>query len=398
MRKTLLLCLIGILFLAISVSGYYENAYLGESGKVFESYGSWEDWPNYIQPDGKKDALYDAGALVLECNQLLDGEDTGASAKIYLMSDWLLHVFIEVTDPELVAPTSEQQVGPANGTEAFDCVTVILDPKNWLDPTDDGDDTTDISDMTRRLRIYRVDHTGFGYVEHDIISDLYGTYFGESLNSVIKGSDDTDASTCVQVEMTDKGYNIEFAAPLQAYAEGTEYGINIILSDAHDGGESVSHYTIASSTNNKEPLNLAKFDYFKLGAKIVELPEETSADTAASTDTSSSDTSSTTTDTLNTDSSDTEPIHTGSSETDPPVNTGLVDTESAEAATDTEPVATETAGDDISTTDASITTETENAGGNKAPQTGDTVVLFCFVAAAAIGLAVVVKRMAVQSK
>lgn len=277
-------------------------------------------------------------------------------------------------------------------------MTVILDPKNWLDPTDDGDDTTDISDMTRRLRIYRVDQTGFGYVEHDIISNLYGTYFGDSLNSVIKGSDDTDPSTCVQVEITDKGYNIEFAAPLQAYAEGTEYGINIILSDAYDGGESVSHYTIASSTNNKEPFNLAKFDYFKLGAKIVELPEETSADTTASTDTSSSDTGSTTTDSVNTDSSDTETIHTGSSETDPPVDTGLVDADSAEAATeDTEPVETEMAGGG-NNTNASITTDTENSGGHQAPQTGDTVILFCFVAAAAIGLAVIVKKIAIPLK
>lgn len=283
---------------------------LGESGKVFEAWGAWEDWELYMKVDGKKDRIYDAedGPLILECNELLDGEDTGASAKVYIMSDWLLHVFIEVTDPELVTPTADQQVEPAKGAEAFDCITVILDPKNYLDPTDNGyepeetgDEPVDKGDMSKRLRIYRMDHTGFGYVEHDIISDLYGKYFtnndlygwGDTLTKVLVGKgvtdDNNDPSACVGVELTDKGYNIEFAAPLLEYREGTEYGINIILSDAYNGGESVSHYTISSSTDNKEPMNLAKYDYFCLGAVIVDMPpeEDTQVDTSGE---SSSDT------------------------------------------------------------------------------------------------------------
>ncbi len=307
MKKFFALCLSVILLLAIPVFGYAENEFLGESGKVFEAWEAWDEWELYMKVDGKKDRIYDAedGPLILECNELLDGEDTGASAKVYIMSDWLLHVFIEVTDPELVTPTAEQQVEPAKGAEAFDCVTVILDPKNYLDPSDNGyepeetgDEPVDKSDMSKRLRIYRMDHTGFGYVEHDIISDLYGKYFtnndfygwGEPLSTVLRGKgvlpeDNDDPSACVGFELTDKGYNIEFAAPLQAYAEGTEYGINIVLSDAYNGGESVSHYTIASSTNNKEPLNLANFDYFCLGSVIVDMPpeEDTSAETESET-------------------------------------------------------------------------------------------------------------------
>ena len=49
------------------------------------------------------------------CRYADEGEDTGASAKVYILHDTSLRIFIEVTDKELVDPTAEQQVEPTNG-------------------------------------------------------------------------------------------------------------------------------------------------------------------------------------------------------------------------------------------------------------------------------------------
>ena len=64
------------------------------------------------------------------CRYADEGEDTGASAKVYILHDTSLRIFIEVTDKELVDPTAEQQVEQTTGIQSFDCVQIILKTKN----------------------------------------------------------------------------------------------------------------------------------------------------------------------------------------------------------------------------------------------------------------------------
>ena len=58
MKKFFALCLSCILLLSIPVSGYTENEFLGESGKVYEAWEAWDEWELYMKVDGKKDRIY----------------------------------------------------------------------------------------------------------------------------------------------------------------------------------------------------------------------------------------------------------------------------------------------------------------------------------------------------
>lgn len=82
----------------------YETDY-GEIPSVWDEVWHMEgyQWDEYIKLDGEKDPVYNYG-LILNADQLIDGEETGASAKVYLLYDMCLRVFAEVTDSELVEP------------------------------------------------------------------------------------------------------------------------------------------------------------------------------------------------------------------------------------------------------------------------------------------------------
>ena len=120
----------------------YETDY-GEIPSVWDEVWHMEgyQWDEYIKLDGEKDPVYNYG-LILNADQLIDGEETGASAKVYLLYDMCLRVFAEVTDSELVEPVYGLEVilndvydngkkTSSYSTNAFLSKDNVLNYKQW---------------------------------------------------------------------------------------------------------------------------------------------------------------------------------------------------------------------------------------------------------------------------
>lgn len=152
----------------LNVFAYIENDFLGETKKDYEGWDYDGDFQDILRLDGIKEPEYNDG-LILEVNQLIEGEDTGASAKVYILHETALRIFIEVTDSELIDPTQEQQLEEVTGVQSFDCVQIILDTENGghgINPWGEEDNSYPWNYREDTpFRIYRMDHTGFGYNE-----------------------------------------------------------------------------------------------------------------------------------------------------------------------------------------------------------------------------------------
>ena len=233
----------------------------------------------YIKMDGVKDPVYDYG-LILETDHLIDGEDTGAHAKIYLLRDYDLRVFIEVTDSEMVTPSEEEQFTEPKGIDAFDSIEILLDPEEefrgrWL-PNPETGEYEQIVDQGSIARLYRFDWTGFGYswwtdyshsLEYDTEgsdgkyftnSDLYGS--GGPLMGTCRPTDENDENSCVFVQKTETGYNIEVSLFLTKTDETAVYGLEVILNDAYENGDKVSSYSTNASLNKDNVLDYTKWN------------------------------------------------------------------------------------------------------------------------------------------
>ena len=337
----------------LNVSAYIENDMLGETKKDYEGWGYDGNFDDILKLDGIKEPEYNDG-LIMTVDKLIEGEDTGASAKVYIIHDTSLRIFVEVTDKELVDPTQDQQVEEVTGVQSFDCVQIILNTDNgnldvspWFQDAPDDDDGSypwRVKGQTP-YRIYRMDHTNFLYNEwmddgHKIGGDwekekqaqygkewkldtgknalwveadqkyyyidegiewnkdegyyVYkdtttpldlskaeeipydengGKYFsnadmigwGGTLDSSMKCTDPNDPNTAVAVQKTENGYNVEICAMMTAYAEGTEFGVNVVLTDVYDGGEKKSAYSLNGAA---DPMDWKEMDYFILGNPI----------------------------------------------------------------------------------------------------------------------------------
>lgn len=91
--------------LLLPVNAYVENDLLGEVKRPFDLQAGYELY-EWIDLDAIKEPEYN-DSLMLEVNQLIEGEDSGASAKVYMLIDTCMRIFIEVTDSELIDPTQE---------------------------------------------------------------------------------------------------------------------------------------------------------------------------------------------------------------------------------------------------------------------------------------------------
>ena len=337
----------------LNVSAYIENDTLGETKKDYEGWGYDGDTFDIIKLDGIKEPEYNDG-LILTVDKLIEGEDTGASAKVYILHDTNLRILVEVTDKELVDPTQDQQVEEVTGVQSFDCVQIILNTDNgnldvspWFQENPDDDDGSYPWRLGQTpYRVYRMDHTNFLYnewmddghklgtkewddakkaefgedweltvgenalwVEEDqtyyyieegiewnkdqecyVYKDTTtpldlskaeeipfdengGKYFsnadmigwGGTLDSSMKYTDPNDPNTAVAVHKTENGYNVEICAMMTAYAEGTEFGVNVVLTDVYDGGNKKSAYSLNGAA---DPMDWKEMDYFTLGAMI----------------------------------------------------------------------------------------------------------------------------------
>lgn len=152
----------------LNAAAYIENDFLGETKKDYEGWDYDGDFQDILRLDGIKEPEYNDG-LILEVNQLIEGEDTGASAKVYILHETSLRIFVEVTDGELIDPSQEQQLEEVTGVQSFDCVQIILDTENGghgINPWGEEDNSYPWNwREDTPFRIYRMDHTGFGYNE-----------------------------------------------------------------------------------------------------------------------------------------------------------------------------------------------------------------------------------------
>lgn len=337
----------------LNASAYIENDLLGETKKDYEGWGYTGDWQDILKLDGIKEPEYNDG-LILTVDQLIEGEDTGASAKVYILHDTALRILIEVTDSELIDPTQDQQIEEVTGVQSFDSIQIILNTENgnldvspWFQENPDDDDGSYPWRLGQTpYRVYRMDHTGFLYNEwmddghklgtkewsdakkaefgedweltvgenalwveedqtyyyieegiewnKDQLCYVYkdtttpldlskaeklplveddGKYFsnndligwGGPLTSSMRVVDENDPNTAVAVRETETGYNVEIAPMLTAYSEGTEFGINVVLTDVYDGGEKKSAYSLNGAA---DPMAWEEMDYFTLGAMV----------------------------------------------------------------------------------------------------------------------------------
>ncbi len=245
----------------------------------------------YIKLDGEKDKVYDYG-LILETKNLIEGEDSGASAKIYLLNDARLRVFIEVTDPELVRPTDEQQFGDPKGVEAFDSISLLLDPEEeqrgpYL-PNPETGEYEQVLQEGSIARLYRFDWTGagFGYwtdyvhsKEYDPENKADGRYltncdlagFGDALHGVIGPVDTKDPNSGLIVKETETGYNIETNLFLTKSDEDAVFGLEVILNDAYDGGEKVASYSTNAALNKENVLDYTLWNGVTLASSMESL-------------------------------------------------------------------------------------------------------------------------------
>ena len=163
---SLLMCL-----LLLPVNAYVENDLLGEVKRPFDLQAGYELY-EWIDLDAIKEPEYN-DSLMLEVNQLIEGEDSGASAKVYMLIDTCMRIFIEVTDSELIDPTQEQQVEEVTGGQTFDSIQLIFDSYNgdhsvgkWFQDNPEDDDGSWPWNLDQSwFRVYRMDHTGFVYNE-----------------------------------------------------------------------------------------------------------------------------------------------------------------------------------------------------------------------------------------
>ena len=242
----------------------------------------------YIKLDGEKDKVYDYG-LILETKNLIEGEDSGASAKIYLLNDARLRVFIEVTDPELVRPTDEQQFGDPKGVEAFDSISLLLDPEEeqrgpYL-PNPETGEYEQVLQEGSIARHYRFDWTGAGFAywtdyvhskEYNPENKGDGRYmtncdlagFGDALHGVIGPVDTKDPNSGLIVKETETGYNIETNIFLTKSDEDAVFGLEVILNDAYDGGEKVASYSTNAALNKDNVLDYTLWNGVTLASSM----------------------------------------------------------------------------------------------------------------------------------
>ena len=260
----------------------YET-YHGEIPSMWDEVWNMEgyQWDEYIKLDGEKDKVYDYG-LILNVDQLIDGEETGTSAKVYLLYDMCLRVFVEVTDSELVEPSSDRQHEDPKGVDAIDCVEFLLDPEEeyrgqYRENPESGKYEW-IEEMGPIMRLYRFDWTGFGYsrwtdrkhsAEVEWLdnkedgrfftgADMYGS--GGTLDSVCKPLDENDPDSGVVVKETENGYNFETVIFLTQWGGETVYGLEVILNDVYDGGNKTSSYSTNASLNKDNVLDYKQWN------------------------------------------------------------------------------------------------------------------------------------------
>ena len=171
MKKGLIV-LLGLLMCLtmLPVSAFVENDSLGEVRRPNDLAGGYDTY-EVIDLDAIKEPEYN-DSLILEVNKLIEGENSGASAKVYMLVDTCMRIFIEVTDSELIDPTQEQQIEEA-ASMSFDSIELIFDRDNgdhsvspWFrDNPDDDDGSWPWNLEQSTLRSYRMDHTGFVYNE-----------------------------------------------------------------------------------------------------------------------------------------------------------------------------------------------------------------------------------------
>ena len=137
------------------------------------------------------------------------------------------------------------------GFEWYDTMKVYVYP-----------DTTTPVDFSQGLEVPVDFERGGAYFTY---SDLYG--WGGTFSASMRFPDTNDPSSALAVRMTENGYNVEICPFQTAYNEGPEYGVNVVLTDVHDGGTKKSVYTLNRAA---EPLDWKEMDYFTLGYMIAE--------------------------------------------------------------------------------------------------------------------------------
>ena len=265
-------------------------------GKMVNYYDE-DNWTGYkyndpIEYDGEREIAYDQ-TLSFEVDQVIDGEDSGASAKV-----WMVHhakanlktiFYIEVTDSDVVAPTDAQKNGNAVAEENFDCVSILVDSDRggykalaendeWWTANATADDNGFQPDMPRwqsKQYINRIDASGYPAL-HWPNGDYFGTE-GEG-NAITSG-----AAPQVYYEKTETGYILEFSLRGINFSTEGVNGLAIVLTDVDSEGN-VTRYAQKADI---DPTDLKTFECFTNLSELDDqiLPSKIQSDTVTGSDT-----------------------------------------------------------------------------------------------------------------
>ena len=266
-------------------------------GKMVNYYDD-DNWTSFkyndpIEYDGEREIAYDQ-TLSFELDQVIAGEDSGASAKV-----WMVHhakqaktvFFIEVTDSDVVAPTEDQKKGNAVAEEEFDCVSILVDADRagykalaendeWYLADATAEDSGFQAGKPRwesKQMINRFDASGYPAL-HWPNGDYFGTE-GEG-NAIESG-----AAPQVYYEKTETGYILEFSLRGINFSSEQVNGLAIVLTDVDSEGN-VTRY---SHKADIDPTDIKTFECFTNLSELDDqiLPSKIQSDTVTGSDTGS---------------------------------------------------------------------------------------------------------------
>ena len=255
-------------------------------GKMVNYYDD-DNWTSFkyndpIEYDGEREIAYDQ-TLSFELDQVIAGEDSGASAKV-----WMVHhakqaktvFFIEVTDSDVVAPTEDQKKGNAVAEETFDCVSILVDADRGGYKALVENDEWWQSEWESRQYINRIDASGYAGLHWP-----NGDYFGDQ-NDTSEGSAITSgALPNLYYEKTETGYILEFSLRGLNGSSSSANGLAIVLTDVDSEGN-VTRY---SHKADIDPTDIKTFECFTNLSELDDqiLPSKIQSDTVTGSDTGS---------------------------------------------------------------------------------------------------------------
>ncbi len=248
-----------------------------------------------IEFDGEREIAWDQ-ALSFDLDQVIDGEDSGASAKV-----WMVHsarernatlFYIEVMDSDVVSSTDEQKASAPVAEEAFDSVSILVDSgrggykaleeseEYWLAEAGAGENGFIEGEPRWQSKQYinRIDATGYPAAHWP-----GGDYFG--LGSESTNVDTSGVISGFYYEETDTGYILEFGLRNINFTSEEVNGFAFVLNDVDSEGN-ITRY---AQNADIDPTDVTTFECFTNLSEVDDqiLPSKISTDTDTDSDTGS---------------------------------------------------------------------------------------------------------------